>query len=73
MKKLSQRVFPRQNTLLHNFIPTQPIHTNSNSIDAARQAEYNTKLKNVKISIQGAISSIIPPKGSSKPKIKMCQ
>ncbi len=46
-KKLPQREFPSQNTPLHNFLTTQPIHTNSNSIDAARQAEYDAMLKNI--------------------------
>jgi hypothetical protein len=32
-----QREFPSQNTPFYNLLTTQPIHTNSNSIDAARQ------------------------------------
>jgi hypothetical protein len=35
------REFSSQNTPLHNFVTTQPIHTNGNSIDAAQQAEYD--------------------------------
>jgi hypothetical protein len=50
-KKLPPKEFPSRNTPLHNFLTTQPRHTNSNSIDTALQAEYNAKLKNVKISI----------------------
>jgi hypothetical protein len=38
-----------QNAPFCDFWTTQPIQTNSNSIDAARQAEYDTKLQNVKI------------------------
>ncbi len=51
IKKLPRWEFPSQNTPFHNFLTTQPIYTNSNSIDAARQAEHDVKLKNVKISI----------------------
>jgi hypothetical protein len=42
-KKLPLRQFPSQITPLHNFLMTQPIHTNSNSIDAARPAQYDAK------------------------------
>jgi hypothetical protein len=38
--KTPQRKFPSQNTPFYNFLLTQPIQTNSNSIDVARQAEY---------------------------------
>jgi hypothetical protein len=47
-KTLHQREFPSQNTPIYNFLTTQPIHTNSNSIDAARQVEHHAKLKYVK-------------------------
>ena len=47
-QKFPQREFPSQNTPFYNFLTTQPIHTNSNSIDAARQAQHHTKLKHVK-------------------------
>jgi hypothetical protein len=46
-KKLPQREFPSQNTPSYNFLTTQPIHTNSNSIDAARKVQYQIKLKHV--------------------------
>ncbi len=69
-KKLPQREFPSQNTPLHNFLTTLPIHTNGNSIDAARQAEYDAKLKNIEISIQGRNFHENPPKGISQPKSK---
>ncbi len=46
--KLPQREFPSQNTPCYNFLTTQPIHTNSNLIDEARQVEHRTKLKHVK-------------------------
>ncbi len=71
-KILPQREFPSQNTPFHNFLTTQPIHTNGNSIDAARQVEYDAKVKNIKISSQGAVFTKIPPKGISQPKIKLC-
>jgi hypothetical protein len=39
-QKTPQREFPSQNTPFYNFLTTQPIHTNSNSIDAAQQVEH---------------------------------
>jgi hypothetical protein len=48
LQKTPQREFPSQNTQLHM---TQPIHANSNLIDAAWQAEYDTNLENVKVEI----------------------
>jgi hypothetical protein len=47
-KKTRQREFISQSTPFYNFLTTQPIHTNSNSIDAAGQVEHQTKLKHVK-------------------------
>jgi hypothetical protein len=41
--KSSQREFPSQNTPFDNFVTTQPIHKNGNSIDAAGQAQYDAK------------------------------
>ncbi len=55
---------PSQNTPLHNFVMTQQIHTNSNSIDASLQAEYDAKLKNIEVSIQGSNFHENPPKGN---------
>jgi hypothetical protein len=46
-KILPNREFPIQNTPLRNFLMTQPIHVNSNSIDTARQAEYGTNFKTI--------------------------
>jgi hypothetical protein len=53
--KLLQSEFYSQNTLLHNLLITQPIHTNSNSIDAAGQVQYNTMLKKSKFLFMGGI------------------
>jgi hypothetical protein len=61
-----------QNTPFNNFLMTQTIHPNSNSTDAARQVEYDAKLKNSKFQYRGAIFTNIIPKGISQPKIKMC-
>jgi hypothetical protein len=47
-KKPPKREFPSQNIPFYNFLTTQPIHTNSNSIDAARQVKHQTKLKHIK-------------------------
>ncbi len=63
-KKLPQTEFPSQNTPFHNFLTTQPIHTNSNSIDAAQQAEYDAKFKKIKILIQGSTFHQNSPKGN---------
>jgi hypothetical protein len=60
-KKLPQREFSSQNISLHNFLATQPIHTNCNSIDAARKEEYDVKLKMSKIQSREANSTKIPP------------
>ncbi len=38
-KKISQREFSRQNTPLHSFLTIQPVHTNSNTIEAAQRAK----------------------------------
>jgi hypothetical protein len=46
-KKLPHREFSSQNNPLHNFLITSAIHTNGNSIDAARQAIYGKVKKNV--------------------------
>jgi hypothetical protein len=46
--KLPKREFPSQNPPFYNFLTTHPIHTNSSSIDAARQVQHQTKLKHVK-------------------------
>ncbi len=43
IENFPQREFPSQNTPFHNFLTTQPIHTNSNSIDAAWRAQYDAK------------------------------
>jgi hypothetical protein len=48
LQKTPQREFPSQNTPFYNFLTMQPIHTNSNSIDAARQVQHQTKFKHVK-------------------------
>ncbi len=71
-KKTPQREFPSQNTPLHNFLTIQPIHTNSNSIDAPWQAENDAKLKNIKILTQESNFHENSPKGISQPKIKKC-
>jgi hypothetical protein len=42
-KKLPPKEFTSQNTALHYFLTTQPIHTNINSTDAAQQAENDGK------------------------------
>jgi hypothetical protein len=46
-----QKHFFNQNNPLHSILTAHPIHIQSNLIDAARQAQYDTKLKNFKISI----------------------
>jgi hypothetical protein len=71
-KKLPQMEFPSQNTPFYNLLTTQPIHTNSNSIDAARQVEHQEKLKHVKNFSLGEQFSQKFPKGSFLAKIKMC-
>ncbi len=72
-KKLPQREFPSQNTPLHNFLTTQPLHTNSNSIDAARQAEYDAKLKNKKkFQSTGAIFTKFPQREFLSEKSRCC-
>jgi hypothetical protein len=63
-KRLPQSEFPSKNTPLSNFLTTQPLHTNCNSIDAARQAKYDIKLKIVKISLQGSNFRENSPKGN---------
>jgi hypothetical protein len=47
---------------------TQPIHTNSNLIDAAWQVEYDAKLKNFNLGEQFSRKF---PKGICQPNIKM--
>jgi uncharacterized protein RhaS with RHS repeats len=64
-EKTYQREFHSQNTPFYNFYTTQPIHTNSNSIDAARQMEHHAKLSNQKFQSRGTILTKIPPKGVS--------
>jgi hypothetical protein len=50
-KKIPKGSFPEESSPSHTFLTTQPIHTNSNWIDAARQTKYDTELKSVTISI----------------------
>jgi hypothetical protein len=49
---------------LHNFLTTQSIHTNSNSIDASRQAAYDAKLNMSKFQSRGAQFSRQFPEGN---------
>jgi hypothetical protein len=64
-KNSTQREFPSQNTPFCNFLTTQPIHTNSNSIDAVRLVKHQTKLKHVKNFDLGEQFSRKFPKGIS--------
>jgi hypothetical protein len=43
--KLPYREFSSRNTPFSNLLTTQPIHRHSNSIDAAQQSKYDTKLE----------------------------
>jgi hypothetical protein len=50
-QKSTQREFPSQNTPFSNFLTTQPIHPNSNSIYAAQQVEHDKSWNTLKISV----------------------
>jgi hypothetical protein len=72
IKNSPEGSFPAKILQLQNFLTTQLIHTNSNSIDAARQVEYDAKKKFSIFQPRGAIFTKISLEGTSRPKIKMC-